>query len=129
MSSLYVGGFIKMVADLQIFKCLHLFSLTSYGLITGLADFPFTERCYWYLQSALNLSLKAAPLFVKKPDFPDFLILFFVTVLSEPRVIFFTVLQCLGWGCATAVSKEERRHFLLMNLWLWQHVALWFDAI
>ena len=70
-----------MVADLYIFKCLHLFSLTSYGLITGLADFPFTERCYWYLQSALNLCLKAAPFMVEKPDFPDFLILFFFFLL------------------------------------------------
>ena len=43
-----------MAADLEIFKRLYLFSLTSYGLITGLADFPFTERCYWCLQSTLN---------------------------------------------------------------------------
>ena len=39
-----------MAADLEIFKRLYLCSLTSYGLITGLADFSFTERCYWYLQ-------------------------------------------------------------------------------
>ena len=43
-------------------------------------------------------------------------------------VSFFTVLQHLGWGCATTGSKEERRHFLLMNSWLWQCVALWFEA-
>ena len=63
-----------MVADLEIFKRLYLFSLTSYGLITGLADFFFTERCYWYLQSALNPCLKAASLSVEKPDFPNFLL-------------------------------------------------------
>ena len=80
-----------MAADLGIFKCSHLFSLTSYGLITGLADFSFTVRCYWYLQSTLNPCLKAAPLSVKKPDFPNFLLLFHLSslrraipVLSEP---------------------------------------------
>ena len=85
-----------MAADLEIFKRLYLFSLTSYGFITGLADFYFTERCYWYLQSALNPCLKAAPLSVEKPDFPDFLLLLFLSffhlssssqaspVLSEP---------------------------------------------
>ena len=72
-----------MAADLEIFKCLYLFSLTSYGLITGLADFPFTEWCYWYLQSALNPCLKAAPLSVKKPDFPDFLQILFSFFLSS----------------------------------------------
>ena len=79
-----------MAADLEIFKRLYLFSLTSYGLITGLADFSFTERCYWYLQSTLNTCLKAAPLSVEKPDF--FLSFFFhlssssqaIPVLSEP---------------------------------------------
>ena len=54
-------------------NAIYLFYLTSYGLVTGLADF-FTERCYWYLQSALNPCLKAAPLLVKKPDFPNFLL-------------------------------------------------------
>ena len=86
-----------MAADLEIFKCLYLFSLTSYGLITDLADFPFTERCYWYLQSPLNPCLKAAPLSVEKHDFPDFLLLFLLSfyfhlsslrraipILSEP---------------------------------------------
>ena len=87
-----------MAADLEIFKRLYLFSLTSYGLIPGLADFSFTERCYWYLQSALNPCLKAAPLSVEKPDFPDFLQILFllsfyfhlsslrraIPVLSEP---------------------------------------------
>ena len=67
-----------MAADLEIFKRLYLCSLTSYGLITVLADFSFTERCYWYLQSALNPCLKAAPLSVQKPDFPDFLLLLFL---------------------------------------------------
>ena len=68
-----------MAADLEIFKRLYLCSLTSYGLITVLADFSFTERCYWYLQSALNPCLKAAPLSVQKPDFPDFLLLFLLS--------------------------------------------------
>ena len=72
-----------MVADLEIFKHLYLFSLTSYGLITGLADFSFTERCYWYLQSALNPCLKATPLSVKKPDFPDFLQILFLLSFSH----------------------------------------------
>ena len=86
-----------MAADFEIFKSLYLCSLTFYGLITGLADFSFTERYYWYLQSALNPCLKAAPLSVEKPDFPDFLLLLFLLsffhlsslrraspVLSEP---------------------------------------------
>ena len=68
-----------MAADLEIFKRLYLFSLTSYGLITGLADFSFTERCYWYLQSALNPCLKAAPLSVEKPDLTDFLQILFLS--------------------------------------------------
>ena len=87
-----------MAADLENFKCLYLFSLTSYGLKTGLADFSFTEQCYWCLQNALNHCLKADPLLVKKPDFPDFLQILFllsfffhlssssqaIPVLSEP---------------------------------------------
>ena len=86
-----------MAADLEIFKRLYLCYLTSYGLITGFADFSFTERCYWYLQSALNPCLTATPLSVEKPDFPDFLLLFLLSfffhlsslrraspVLSEP---------------------------------------------
>ena len=87
-----------MAADLEIFKRLYLCSLTSYGLITVLADFSFTEQCYWYLQSALNPCLKAVLLSVQKPDFPDFLLLLFllsfyfhlssssqaISVLSEP---------------------------------------------
>ena len=80
-----------MVADLEIFKHLHLFPLTSYGLITGLTDFSFTERCYWYLQSALNPCLKAAPLSVEKPDFPNFLqilfLSFFLSTSSLRRAI------------------------------------------
>ena len=68
-----------MAADLEIFERLYLCSLTSYGLITGLAEFSFTERCYWYLQSALNPCLKAASLSVEKPDFPDFLLLLFLS--------------------------------------------------
>ena len=67
-----------MAPDLEIFKRLYLCSLTSYSLITVLADFSFTERCYWYLQSALNPCLKAAPLSVEKPDFPDFLQILFL---------------------------------------------------
>ena len=66
-----------MAADLEIFKRLYLCSLTSYGLITVLADFSFTERCYWYLQSALNPCPKAAPLSVEKPISPIFFRFFF----------------------------------------------------
>ena len=81
-----------MAANLEIFERLYLCSLTSYGFITGLADFSFTERCYWYLQSALNPCLKAAPLSVEKPDFLQILFLFFLStslrqaipVLPEP---------------------------------------------
>ena len=137
-----------MAADLEIFKRLYLFSLTSHGLITGLADFSFTERCYWYLQSVLNPCLTPAPLSVEKPGFPDFLLLLFlsfflsfffhlssssqaISVLSEPIELvssqFFS-----AWvtrGCAKTVSKEERRHFLLMNFMVVTAVALWFDAI
>ena len=79
-----------MAADLEIFKRLYLFSLTSYGLITSLADFSFTERCYWYLQSALNPCLKAAPSSVEKPDFPNFLLFllsFFFHLSSLRRAI------------------------------------------
>ena len=65
-----------MAADLETFKRLYLCSLTSYGLITGFADFSFTERCYWYLQSVLNPCLKATSLSVEKRDSPDFLLLF-----------------------------------------------------
>ena len=53
-----------MAADLEIFKRLYLCSLTSYSLITVLADFSFTERS----------CLKAAPLSIEKPNFPDFLL-------------------------------------------------------
>ena len=86
-----------MAADLEILKRLYLCSLTSYGLITGFADFSFTEQCYWYLQSALNPCLTAVPLSVEKPDFPDFIQIIFLLsffhlsslrraspVLSEP---------------------------------------------
>ena len=133
-----------MAADLENFKRLYLFSLTSYGLKTGLADFSFTEQCYWCLQNALNHCLKAAPLLVKKPDFPDFLQILFSSFFllssfffqpSYPcpfrasRVSFITVLQRLGQGCATTGSKEERRHFLLMNFMVVTAVALCFDAI
>ena len=68
-----------MAADLEIFRRLYLCYLTSYGFITGLADFPFTEQCYWYLQSALNPCLTAAPLLVEKPDFPNFLQILFLS--------------------------------------------------
>ena len=68
-----------MAADLEIFKRLYLFSLTSYSLITSLSEFSFTERCYWYIQSALNPCLKAALLSVKKPHFPDFLQILFLS--------------------------------------------------
>ena len=51
-----------MAADLETFKRLYLCSFTSYGLITGLADF------------ALNPCLKAASLSVEKPDSPNFLL-------------------------------------------------------
>ena len=86
-----------MAADLEIFKRLYLCPLTSNGLITSFADFSYTERCYWYLQSALNPCLTPSPLSVEKPDFPDFLQIFFLLsffhlsssrraspVLSEP---------------------------------------------
>ena len=53
--------FFKMAADFEFFKRIYLCSLTSYGLIAGLVDFSFTERCYWYLQSALNLCRRVAP--------------------------------------------------------------------
>ena len=114
-----------------------LISLLSYflRLYNWLADFSFTERCYWYLQSALNPCLKAAPLSVEKPDFPDFLQILFLStsslrraipVLPEPLELvssqFFSAWVEDG-------SKEERRHFLLMNFMVVTAVALWFDAI
>ena len=69
-----------MADDLEFFESLYLSSLTSYGLIADLADFSFTERCYWYLQSPLNPCLKAAPLSVEKPDFPNFLQILFLSL-------------------------------------------------
>ena len=94
-----------MADDLEFSKA-YLSSLTSYGLTAGLADFSFTERCYWYLQSPLNPCLKAAPLSVEKPDFPDFLQILFLSfflsffhlsslrraspVLSEPFELVFS---------------------------------------
>ena len=135
-----------MVADLEIFKRLYLCSLTSHGLITGLADFSFTERCYWYLQSVLNPCLTPAPISVEKPEFPDFLQILFlsfflfsfhlssssqaISVLSEPLELvssrFFS-----AWveDVQRQGSKEGRRHFLLMNFMVVTAVALWFDAI
>ena len=86
-----------MAADLEIFKCLHLFYLTFYGLITGLADFSFTDRCCWYLQSALNSCLKAAPLSVEKLDFPDFLLLF------------------LSWKCLYSQPAKAVNGFVLFS--------------
>ena len=70
-----------MADDLEFSKA-YLSSLTSYGLTAGLADFSFTERCYWYLQSPLNPCLKAAPLSVEieKPDSPDFLQILFLSL-------------------------------------------------
>ena len=117
------------------FKRLHLFFLTSYGLITGLADFPFTEQCYWYLQSALNCCLKAAPLSVEKPNFPDFLFLlliflsFFhlsslrraIPVLSEPLELvssqFFS-----AWveDVQRQGQKKKEDIFCWWISWLWQ---------
>ena len=135
-----------MAADLEISKRLYLFSLTSHGLITGLADFSFTEQCYWYLQSALNPCLKAAPLSVEKPDFPDFLQILFLlsfflsfflsSFFFQPSypcpikaswVSFFTVLQHLGRGCATTRSKEETRHFYAYEFMVVTAVA-WLSA-
>ena len=58
-----------MAADLEILRHLYLCSNTSYGLITGLADFSFTDQCYWYLQSTLNCCLKAAPLLKEEKTF------------------------------------------------------------
>ena len=92
-----------MAANLEILKRLYLCSLTSYSLITGFVDFSFTERCYWYLQSALNPSLTAAPLSVEKSDFPYFLQIIFllsffhlssssqaIPVLSRPLELVFS---------------------------------------
>ena len=126
-----------MAANFEIFKSLYLCSLTFYGLITGLADFSFTERCYWYLQSALNPCLKAAPLSVEKPDFPDFLLLFLLSfflsffhlsslrraipVLSEPLELvssqFFS-----AWveDVQRQGQKKKEDFFCLWISWLWQ---------
>ena len=112
-------------------KLISLLSYILYGLITGLADF-FTEQCYWYLQSALNPYLKAAPLLVKKPDFPDFILfllsfflLSFFFKMSYPCDLseaFELVSSHLGQGCATTGSKEGGI-FCLWVSWLWQ--LLW----
>ena len=98
-----------------------LISLLSYSLkpLTGLADFSFSEQCYWYLQSALNHSLKATPLSVKKPDLMIFLSFFLSSFSFQPSypcpirasgVSFFTVLQCLGWD-GEWKGQKKKRHF------------------
>ena len=116
-----------MASDLEIFKHLYFFSLTSYGLITGLADFSFTEQCYWYLQSALNPCLKAAPLSVEKPDFPDFLQILFLSfflsfflstslrwaipVLSEPLELVSSQFLALGSRMCNDRVKRKNETF------------------
>ena len=134
------GKFFKMAADLEIFKCLYLFSLTSYSLITGLADFSFTEQCYWYLQSALNPCLKATPLSVEKPnfpsDFPDFLRLSFFFLssffllpaklsLSYQSLLSYFLHSSSALGSRMRNDRVKRRHFLLRNFM----VVTAFDAI
>ena len=124
-----------MAADLEIFKRLYLFSLTSYGLITGLADFSFTERCYWYLQSALNPCLTAVPLSVEKPDFPDFFRFFFFflsffhlsslrrvsPVLSEPlELVSSQFFSAWGEDVQRQGQKKKEDIFCLWISWLWQ---------
>ena len=95
-----------MAADLEFFKRLYLFSLTSHGLITGFADFSFTERCYWYLQSILKPCLTPAPLSVEKPDFPDFLLLLFLS-------FFLLYVHFNSHLHAFHVSYPDRQSFLI----------------
>ena len=112
----------KMAADLEIFKCLYLFSFTSYGLITGLADF-FTERCYWYLQHALNHYLKAAPLWSKSLISPIFLLFYLsfyfhlssssqaIPVLLEPLELLFHSSSALGLKMYNDRVKRRKKTF------------------
>ena len=90
---LYVGmrGIFQNGGQFGNFQML-LSTLSSYGLITGFADF-FTEWCYWYLQSVLNHCPKAAPLLVENQISLIFFFFFFfhlsslrqaIPVLSEP---------------------------------------------
>ena len=116
-----------MAADLEIYKRLYPCSLTFYGLITSLADFSFTERCYWYLQCALNPCLKASPLSVKSLIAPDFLLLSTsslrraIPVLSEPLELvssqFFS-----AWveDVQRQGQKKKEDIFCLWISWLWQ---------
>ena len=98
-----------MAADLQIFKRLYLCSLTSYGLITGLADFSFTERCYWYLQSALNPCLKAASLSVEKPDFLFFRFFFFLSFLRQASPVLSEPLELVSSQFFSAWVEDVQR--------------------
>ena len=53
------------------FSKAYISSLTSYGLITGLADFSFTERCYWwYLQRRPKPLPKSSSIIGRKARFP-----------------------------------------------------------
>ena len=110
------------------FSNAYISSLTSYGLITGLADFHFTEQCYWYFQSTLNPCLKAAPLSVEKPDLTNiilFLQSFFhlsslrqvILVLSEPYELvpsqFFSTWVAM---CNNRVKRSNNTMFTLTYL-------------
>ena len=67
---------------MEIFKCLYLFSFTSYSLITGLADFSFL--CNVLLVSSKHskpLPIKATLLSVEKTDFPNFLLFLLSTFI------------------------------------------------
>ena len=120
-----------MVVYLEIFKSLYLCSLTSYGPMTGLADFSFTKRCYLYLQSALNPCIKLLRYRSKSlisVIFFFFFSSFFIKTsypcpIKASWVSFFTVLHRLGRGCAMTGSKEDI--FCWWISWLWQWVALW----
>ena len=71
----------------------------SHSIISRKAWFP------WFSSFFLSFFLLSS--FFIKRSYP--------CPIRASWVSFLTVLQCLGRGCARTGSKEERRHFLLMN--------------
>ena len=110
-----------MVANLEIFKRLYLCSLTSYSLITSLADFSFTEQCYWYLQSPLNPCLNCS-IIGQKSQFPRFssFSFFLSSFFFQPSYIV-TVLWCKFLLLISSLHKKGAHNQLstivLSRLW------------
>ena len=116
MTSLYIGirGIFQDGGRFGNFQTLiYLLSYSSYGLVTDLADLSFTERRYWYLQSALNPCLKAIQLSVQKPDFPNsllFLLCFFLStfIFLLPAKLSLSYQSLLSYFLHTSSALRSR---------------------